>query len=58
MLLWLLLRLLSYNLSSEELVLTPPPTLLLVLPIILMFAAKIAGAFSYRRDVRASQRSP
>ena len=58
MLLWLLLGVLSYNLARAGFVLIPPPTLLLVAPIILMFAAKIAFAVAYRRDVRASQRSP
>lgn len=57
MLLWLLLRVLSYQLASEELLLPPPPTALLVIPIILMMVARIAAAWAYRRDVRSSRRS-
>jgi hypothetical protein len=57
MLIWLMLRVLSYHFASEGQVLPPPPTALLVTPIILMFMAKIALAWAYRRDVRLSQRS-
>ena len=50
MLLWLLLR------ATTELVPPLPPEILLVAPIILMLVAKIAGAWSHRRDVRLAQR--
>jgi hypothetical protein len=58
MLLWVLLHALSRQLASELLVLPRPPTALLLTLIILMMAARIAAAWAYRRDVRASQRSP
>jgi len=57
MLLWLLLRLLSYQFARETLVVPALSAALVVTPIILMFVAKIAGALAYRRDVRASERS-
>ena len=56
MLLWLLLRVLSYQFAGTEHALPPPPTALLVAPIILMMVARIAGAWAYRRDARSSRR--
>ena len=57
MLLWLLLRVLSYQLASPERALPPLLAALLIASIILMMMAKIALAWAYRRDTRSSQRS-
>jgi hypothetical protein len=58
MLLWLLLRALSEKFASGKLVVPPPPPPLLVAAILSMMAARIAAAWAYRRDGRASPGMP
>ncbi len=56
MLLWLLLRVLSYQFAGLHFVVPSPPITFLVAPIVLMMVTKIAAAWGSRRDARSSRR--
>ena len=50
MLLWLLLRIVSYAVAPEGFVVRAPPTIVFVAVILSMFAMKVAANWSLRRD--------